>query len=72
MSAIIIQRKNDKQTGSTWFNILNARTRRGNTINMGIPGLGIEKETLLAATFPQASITESKGLSGWLDRLLGA
>lgn len=71
VSAVTIQRKSDKKTHSSWFNILQVKTKWGNTINLGIPGLMMEKEILLAETFPQASISESKGLSGWLDRLVG-
>lgn len=71
IQTIQVQRRSDKSTGSSWFNILKVGTKHGSSVNMDIPGVTLDKETLLAETFPHARITESKGLGGFLDRLLG-
>jgi len=68
---VIIKRITGKKKKITSFNILQIRTCRGNTVKIEIPGVGTEKESLLAQTFPNASITESRGLNGFLDRVLG-
>lgn len=71
IETVIIKRISGKKTRTKSFNILQIRTRRGNSVKIEIPGVGIEKEPLLAQTFPNASITESRGLNGFLNRVLG-
>jgi hypothetical protein len=71
IETVIIKRNSGKKTRMKSFNILQIRTRRGNAVKIEIPGVGTEKEPLLAQTFPNASITESRGINGFLDRVLG-
>jgi hypothetical protein len=71
VDTVIIKRNSGKKTKIASFNILQIRTYRGNSVKIEIPGVGTEKEPLLAQTFPNASITESRGLNGFLDRVLG-
>ena len=53
------------------FNILQIRTGRGNTVKIEIPGVNVEKLVLLRQVFPNATITESRGMGGFLDRIFG-
>lgn len=71
VETVIIKRNTGKKKKITSFNILQIRTCRGSKVKIEIPGVGTEKEHLLAQTFPNASITESRGLNGFLDRVLG-
>lgn len=69
---VLINRSKQKKLGTSFFNILQIRTSRGNSVKIEIPGVSAEKETLLANIFPNARITESRGLGGLLNRILGS
>jgi hypothetical protein len=71
IQTVVINRMTDKKKRVISFNILQIRTKRGNAVKIEIPGVSIEKEALLSQIFPNARITESRGLSGFLDRVLG-
>ncbi len=71
VDTVIIKHNSRKKSKIVSFNILQIRTCRGNSVKIEIPGVGAEKEPLLAQTFPNASITESRGLNGFLNRVLG-
>ena len=71
VDTVIIKHNSGKKAKTTSFNILQIRTCRGNSVKIEIPGVGTEREPLLAQIFPNASITESRGLNGFLDRVLG-
>lgn len=60
-----------KKGQEDYFNLLKLKTVKGRTVDIDLPGVENEKEALLKEIFPNADIEESKGVSGWLDRLLG-
>jgi hypothetical protein len=71
IQTVFIKRKKDKKKKEARFHILQIRTKRGHTVKFEIPDISSEKETLLKQVFPSAAITESRGIGGFLDRVLG-
>lgn len=57
--------------GPSLFDILWVKSKNGRRIQLDITGQDVSKETNLTATFPNAEISEIKGLSGFLDKILG-
>jgi hypothetical protein len=70
VTTILINRPK-KKGQEDCFNLLKLKTEKGRTVDIELPGVENEKEALLKEIFPNAHIEESKGVSGWLDRLLG-
>ena len=68
---ILINLRKDKKKKPVSFNILQIRTGRGNTVKIEIPGVNIEKLVLLRQVFPNATVSESRGMGGLLDRIFG-
>jgi len=63
--------RKDKKKRPVSFNILQIRTGRGNTVKIEIPGVDFEKLVLLKQVFPNATVSESRGMGGLLDRIFG-
>jgi len=70
VQTVIVKRFRDKKKQVTSFNIVEIRTNRGNAVKIEIPGVGADKEEVLAQLFQNAKITEKSKLSGFLDRFL--
>lgn len=70
IQSVAIKRKPGKQ-GPHTFDILRVKRKNGRSIQLDIPDLKAHRESELATTFPNAQVKESKGLLGFLDKVLG-
>lgn len=68
---IIINRNLNKKKEIVSFNLMKAKTKKGNLVKLEIPNILTKNETLMAETFPNAVIEEERGLAKFLGRLLG-
>lgn len=66
-----IKQMEDKRNGHKRFNILQVNSSNGNQVVLNIPGVNTDKAQLLKQTFPNATITDSRGVKGWLMRKFG-
>ena len=68
----IVINRSKKKGQEHCFNLLKLKTEKGRTVDIELPGVENEKEIVLKEAFPNAVIEESKGVGGWLDRVLGS
>jgi hypothetical protein len=71
VQSVTIDNRKNKKAEEISFNILQARTKRGQIIKLDIPGILNNKKNLLSETFPSAKIRSPRGLAGFLIKVFG-
>jgi hypothetical protein len=70
IQTVAIKRKRGKK-GPRTFDLLRVKSKNGRRIQLDILGLKASRESDIAAAFPNAEVKESKGIIGFLDKVLG-
>ena len=70
IQTVVIKRKPGKRSPRR-FDLVRAKSKNGRRIQLDIPDVEGRRESRLKTAFPNAEIKESKGLSGFLDKILG-